>query len=516
MAFNLINKVTSRCGRVAVRVSNSALRRLRFSALKWHSTKHRITGAPARHIVISGFPRAGTTLLYNMLRHSLGTRSVFAPPREISALSTMTAPEKWLVTKRPLDVLKLGEIENKLGPYRQLFHVLVVRDPRDLISSRHKSVPNEFFQGVDYQFFVRPGFTTYTAPGVATIYDAVRSYADKERVLVVRYEDVIENPEAIRETLARRTGAPFDKPFSSFHESAIPKELTKAMNGVRPVRRQQRAAWTKSDRFKRVCAQLELFPELENMVSELGYMPFAEVCQQYNLTKHRLRDNQGTIVAFHTDDSVYSNEAKRCRTQLEALGLDHDFTLVPRKEDWVSNCAAKPQFLLESRKRLRGPLLYIDVDTFVHRNPWPYLSQYDADLAVYIHGDGSLCSGTIFIADTQGAVDILSKWAQLQSQRPGTYDQRTLNELVQGAPSKSQLLNIAHLPPNFVYIHDRDDQHLYGAPIIEHFQASRIAKSGSRGTRMEHRIKELSVREVAWSALPSGRQKARVNCQEEK
>ncbi|MEO1959767.1 MAG: hypothetical protein ABGW82_02115, partial [Paracoccus sp. (in: a-proteobacteria)] len=54
-----------------------------------------------RHIVIAGYPRSGTTMFYNMMRHSLPGFKY--PPREVPAAGYVSVPGNY-VTKRPLDI----------------------------------------------------------------------------------------------------------------------------------------------------------------------------------------------------------------------------------------------------------------------------------------------------------------------------------------------------------------------------------------------------------------------------
>lgn len=206
---------------------------------------------------------------------------------------------------------------------------------------------------------------------------------------------------------------------------------------------------------------------------------------------------RGTIVAFHTDDDFYTEEATRCRARLEQLELPHDFTSVPKNGNWVENCALKPEFLLDVRQRLRGPLLYIDVDAFVHRNPWPYLSSYDADMAAYIHSDSELISCTLFLNDTPATLDLLSEWVARQKMAPRVWDQKVLQDIIVGNEAEEQDFIFQRLPPNFAYICDKYYDHVHGQPIIEQLQASRIVKRGRRGDRMARRIDELKTLTVA-------------------
>lgn len=279
----------------------------------------------------------------------------------------------------------------------------------------------------------------------------------------------------------------------------IPADLSRALNGVRPVEVPSRPAWTVGDRYRRACRQLDLFPEMEELAVRWGYPPTNEVRRTYDLPTPQTSCTRGTIVAFHTDDDFYTEEAARCRARLEQLELPHDLTSVPKNGNWVENCALKPEFLLDVRQRLRGPLLYIDVDAFVHRNPWPYLSSYDADMAAYIHGDSELLSGTLFLNDTPAVLELLSDWVARQKQTPQVWDQKILEEIIRKDESKEQNFIFQRLPPNFAFICDKDYNLIHDEPIIEHLQASRIAKRGRRGDQMARRIDELKALTVAES-----------------
>ncbi|MEX0450056.1 putative nucleotide-diphospho-sugar transferase [Spiribacter sp. 221] len=430
-------------------------------------------------------------MLYNMVRNS-ATGPVYMPERELSALDTYNRRDERIVTKRPLDILRLADIDSDLGPYRDILHLVLIRDPRDLVSSKHSSVPNQFFQGYDYQFLVRPTVKSFTGPGIAAVSEAIdRAQADGRRILVVRYEDLLRDPEQVRRTIAFATGFPLTRPFGSFHSGDIPDDLSVQLNGVRPVDAPDHPAWTERERYMRARRQLELFPEMEELAVRWGYPPTEDVRRTYHLPEAPSAPQRGTIVAFHTDDAFYTKEAARCRKRLEQLGLPHDFTSVPKNGSWVENCARKPEFLLDVRQRLRGRLLYIDVDAFVHRDPWPYLADYDGDVAAYIHGDGKLWSGTILLQDTTSTVLLLHDWLERQKKAPNSYDQIVLQNAIEDDESGQKSYRFQRLPLELTFIPDREYPYVYGKALIEHLQASRMSKHGRRGDAMTSRIKKL-------------------------
>ncbi len=62
----------------------------------------------AKHIVICGFPRSGSTLLLQMLIHSVSNYDI--PDREFKATNYLC--ESNCITKRPGDILEIDDILN--------------------------------------------------------------------------------------------------------------------------------------------------------------------------------------------------------------------------------------------------------------------------------------------------------------------------------------------------------------------------------------------------------------------
>jgi len=438
-------------------------------------------------------------MLYNMIRTS-ATGQVAAPETEMSATSTKTLTAPFIVTKRPLDLFQVPKIVRRFGN-RDLWFVASYRDPRDLVSSKHKSVPQQFFQGVDYQFFISGETKSYGYPGLAACFEELARLrnASDQRILFARYEDTVRDPENLRSILRFATGLPLERPFSDFHMSVLPENLTNALNGIRPVEISDVPAWTHPERLKRVCQQIQLFPEIETFAQDWGYDPFEQVVENLNLTLPDIPSPRGTIVAFHTDDPLYRAEAARFLKSVDKLGLKIDMKVIPPKADWVANCAMKPEIIADARRRIDGPLLYVDVDAIIHADPWPYLSQYDGDLAANVLVNGKLNSGTLYIADTQAAHKAVEEWVQRQRKNPQVWDQDTLRNIVEEIQhSTDPRFRFQRLPHNLCHIFDCSYPHTYGPVLIEHLQASRSNESKwsrKKARKLERsrliRIKEL-------------------------
>lgn len=187
-----------------------------------------------------------------------------------------------------------------------------------------------------------------------------------------------------------------------------------------------------------------------------------------------------TVVAYHTNDTFYTHEAERFRASAERLNIKVDITVVENHGNWIKNTSFKSAFLEMKRREIRGPLLYVDVDAVFHHSPLEYLNNFQCDIAVcHDLEDGHLMSGTLFLNDTQEALDLMKEWNKSCKQRVDVWDQRVLEDILQ----EDKLLTeskyaVAELPREFCWIFDcksnleQNSKKIY----IEHLQASRSIK----------------------------------------
>lgn len=183
------------------------------------------------------------------------------------------------------------------------------------------------------------------------------------------------------------------------------------------------------------------------------------------------------VIGFYTKDPIYEGEAKRMTASACRLGLEVLTTPVTGTGDWVRNASMKAQFLAEQRTVLSGPLLYVDVDAVFHRDPWSYLNSLDCDMAVYYEASGHLLAGTIFIADTQAAQELLNEWMARCNANPDIWDQVVLEEIIaEDAASLKPKFRISILPVSFCWIFDKLDNNSVDEVYIEQLQASRETK----------------------------------------
>jgi hypothetical protein len=455
-----------------------------------------------KHLILCGFPRSGTTMAYNMMRYSVEDTGVVTVPQELSALRSKNIYAENLITKRPLDAMDFEKIESEIGRFRDVRYVALIRDPRDSISSIHNSVPNQFFQDLETQMFLDESSAamSFSNPGLKDIWAKIKSMKQslEGRVMIVRYEDFVSDPETMKEKISLFSGFLFQKSFEDFHKANIPEKLRVQLNGVSKVRAKERPAWMEPERLKRVLQCYEAFPDLDDFCQELGYPSLQEMIDKYNPDMPQVNPvDPGTIFAFHTDDPVYTEEAQRFTSRLDQIGLPYDLKTISSHGDWVANCAKKASVLIDARDRIDGPLLYSDVDAYFHKNPWNYLGLYQGcDIAVYINKDGTLVSSSILVNDTPGARLILKLWKEEQEKTPTVWDQDVLRRVVlaeEAKPEDQQRFKIQRLPLSMCKIFDKELG--YGkTPFIEQLQVSREGKweeGSSAVVRRRARIKEL-------------------------
>ena len=395
-----------------------------------------------------------------------------------------------MISWDPDDASRADDIERTLSPTRHIVWVLTVGEPSKLVSERSTILNHHFSQGADYRLDVHGPTRSLTQPGVISrshdVLRIVNRYSP--RTVVVKREDFASQPSQVYSQIldaVARQGGP------SPGSIAAPEALIDNTS-LPPLQ-------STEDEPTRIASQWARFPELADITKELGYPP---------PPRHRpavKMSPRGIIVAFHTADEIYTAEANRLRGSLDALGLEYVISVVEPESSWVRTTLLKPAWIAPAREKLRGPLIYIDVDAFVHHDPWTYVSDLEADMAAMVDLSGQLYSGTLFINDTAGAQTILSEWKKESEKRrdqdTGTLgntgdegDQGVLKDIVEAEEAQSApRFSFGRLPPNLATIFDRTGDYRLGPVVIEHLQASReVTQQTKRLQRRRERLSEFS------------------------
>lgn len=158
-----------------------------------------------------------------------------------------------ICTKNPQDHRLVGAlIDRDQGQW----FVSMVRDPRDIVCSRHGLRPEVFWANLrQWRAWL----------------DNTRTYRQHPRLVEVRYEELVKRPDEVQRQIADRM--PFLSPavpFSRFHEFATPsRQSLEAIRDVRPINDASVGRWRNNP--ARVAGQIEIHGPIADDLIELGY-----------------------------------------------------------------------------------------------------------------------------------------------------------------------------------------------------------------------------------------------------
>lgn len=206
------------------------------------------------HIHIVGCsPRSGTTLMQEMMvscfeidQHCEHERSVFKAQSLRSGV---------LCTKHPREMVYMPCV---LHHNQDVVAIYVVRDPRDVVVSHHRKHPGRYYSNLRFWLEAER---------------SARQLRGNPRFVVVRYEDLVTDPDRVQQDIER--AMPFLRrrhAFSEFHLHArISEQSALALNGVRPVDSGSIGRWRQH--LERVAAQIRHHGDIADMLIQYGYEP---------------------------------------------------------------------------------------------------------------------------------------------------------------------------------------------------------------------------------------------------
>lgn len=211
--------------------------------------------ARVKRLHVVGCHRSGTTLMTELIGNCFAIDG--RADHEQGLWEPIPAGHLIYLTKKPPDTIRIRRVF-LLDP--DLYVVAMIRDPRGVISSRHDSKPGVYFSSFwRWEQYLR----------------AITELADHPRYLVVRYEDLVADPDAVQRRLTK--AFPFLTPtcrFSRFPEGAQVHERARvSLNGVRSVDAASLQRWR--EELPRVKGELSRHPEMLDWLVRLGYEPDA-------------------------------------------------------------------------------------------------------------------------------------------------------------------------------------------------------------------------------------------------
>lgn len=227
------------------------------------------------------------------------------------------------------------------------------------------------------------------------------------------------------------------------------------------------------------------------------------------------------VISFFTVGTSYEREVRLFEESLRRVGMKSEIIGVEDRGSWDLNVARKPEFIKDMRRKIPGPLLYLDVDAFVHRNCEAYfdhLAGSGVDFAAHWfagprkgHDFSTNCaclagrpcdrphrllSGTLFFGDTVGARKLLDVWIgyNVACSAAGWKSGGGQKNLWAVVTSRARDFRQVQIPGRYCYVFDKARGYPAGEPrIIEHTLASRDNRARKRRTvARARRIEALS------------------------
>ena len=203
------------------------------------------------HVVGAG-ARTGTTLMAECM---VACFEIDAFEKHEAQLTKHRRNVDVYLTKWPTDSALVGP-RLKLDKH---FHVIcMIRDPRDVIVSFHSKDPDHFWTSLSHwKKQIRH----------------VQRLAGSDRFTIVKYEDLVSEPDAVQDMIMSRL--PFLRKkaaFSQFHELALPSPgAIAALGGLRPISAVRAGNWR--NHLQRVAGQIARHGSISRELIEFGYEP---------------------------------------------------------------------------------------------------------------------------------------------------------------------------------------------------------------------------------------------------
>lgn len=212
------------------------------------------------HVIVSGFPRGGTTLLQAMLEVCIPCARIYG--KEVRGITAAkydinVAKFKYLVTKRPDDIFifdTIREIYAKRKPSPKF--ILLSRDPRAVLTSRHRKNGS------------RPYVTAERWRWFFKYWQIERHSGD---VLAIRYEDLVNNSKKVQQSIENHIGVQFRCDISDYHKYIDNTFDSTALNGIRPLDSQTITRWKKTEYKAELEQLMHTVDELPSALDEMGY-----------------------------------------------------------------------------------------------------------------------------------------------------------------------------------------------------------------------------------------------------
>jgi len=167
-----------------------------------------------------------------------------------------------------------------------------------------------------------------------------------------------------------------------------------------------------------------------------------------------------TLISFYSDvddSTYYSNHSERLISNCKELNIPFDIREKESLGDYKLNCLSKPQFVLDMLNEKDEPIIWMDIDTIIHKPLDSLDAFHDSDYDVVFSSSNGQISGAkaspVCCNNTQGARTFLEEWIHnthlVLEHNVNSFDHEVLFPLLKKYNYQNSPIKIAYLPPTY-------------------------------------------------------------------
>lgn len=235
-----------------------------------------------RQIIVCGFPRSGTSLLFNILCGIVPGFTPYTGPKTKNRISKESSYVKKImkpgsyITKQPADIFKIKKLKKWNIRNKKIVVFVCIRDIRDLLVSKHQLLPNDYYMGYDWRLKVKNGNKINT--GIKHFYEEIKKIRKYNipncDVHFIHYEQITEEPNIINEFLKKSDINTIRNAERFFEEKNLPYSKNDAISKGHENERiiNNTAKWLKNEKDRiHVEKSFDNNPELYDILEYFNY-----------------------------------------------------------------------------------------------------------------------------------------------------------------------------------------------------------------------------------------------------
>ena len=158
------------------------------------------------------------------------------------------------------------------------------------------------------------------------------------------------------------------------------------------------------------------------------------------------------LISFYSDieeKTYYSDNATRLREECKTLDIQCSIQHKESMGSYQLNCLSKPQFILDMLDEFKQPLLWMDVDSRLHKTP-DIFDQFDESVDMVLATANGMLSGMkaspLYFNNTDKAKEFINAWIastkDILENNVGVFDHEPLFGLI---PTFIKKMNIGYV-----------------------------------------------------------------------